>query len=200
MQHGFLHLYIGDGKGKTTAAIGLAARAAGCGKQVVLGQFLKATRTGELASLKMLGVTVIRSEKNLGFTWDMDGNELAVCRAEQALILERIKELFQATPRSGKRGVNFAPKPRSGPQGANAPKSPADILILDELLDVLSLGLLDEEVLKAFLKGMPEELELVLTGRSAPEWLTDSAGYITEMKKVKHPYDTGAQARQGIEY
>ena len=175
MQHSYLHLYIGDGKGKTTAAVGLAARAAGCGKQVALGQFLKATRTGELASLKMLGVTVIRSEKNLGFTWDMDEAERVACSAEQAIVLETLKGLFQTT-------------------------TPVNILILDEVLDVISLGLLSEDALKDFLAGMPAELELVLTGRSAPEWLIESAGYITEMKKIKHPYDTGTQARSGIEF
>ena len=74
-----------------------------------------------------------------------------------------------------------------------------DILVLDEVLDTLGARLLEEGAFRSFVEAKPDKLELVITGRNPPAWLVEQAGYITEMKKLKHPYDEGVAARRGIE-
>jgi len=176
MSDGLIHLYIGDGKGKTTAAVGLAARASGRGRRVVFAQFLKGRKTGEVLSLKKLGVLVLRSEKNKGFFCSMNEEQRIDFRAEQLKLLNEIQEI------------------------AFSETTQADLLILDEALDLYDLNMIDEEALREFMLKKPERMELVLTGRGAPDWLQEKADYITEMKKRKHPYDRGVNGREAIEY
>jgi len=175
MSTGLIHLYIGDGKGKTTAAVGLAARAAGSGMKVVFGQVLKGRATGEVDSLRALGVKVIRSDKKMGFVWQMDDEQKEECKAEQQRLLEEINNTVASDPDTG-------------------------LLVIDEVLDVISLGLVGEQQVRDIIETKPEGLEVVFTGRSAPEWLIEKADYVTEMKKIKHPFDRGVMARKAIEY
>ena len=170
---GLVHIYPGDGKGKTTAAVGLAARAAGDGIPVLFVQFLKNMPTGELVSLQKLGIPVIRGKAGEGFTDTMTGGELA----ESRQIHDRNLRAALDAARRGECGV----------------------LVLDEVMAALNLGLLDGEPLREFLDHRPEGVEVVLTGRNPPQWLLDRADYITEMKKLRHPYDRGITARRGIE-
>ncbi len=174
MNQGLVHVYCGDGKGKTTAAIGLAVRAAGCGKQVLIVQFLKGQETGELQSLARIPeITVLRGKASSKFTFQMDEREL-----QQTYDLNS-KNLLTAveTAREGK----------------------CDLLILDEILGALSCDLIDSDLLCSLVEKKPEALELVLTGRNPPQWLLDHADYVTEMVKRKHPFDQGIPARKGIE-
>jgi len=166
---------MGEGKGKTTAAVGLAARAAGSGKKVVFGQLLKGQRTGEVASLEALGVKVIRSDKSMGFVWQMNEEQKEECRAEQQRLLGEIHDMVINEPDTG-------------------------LLVVDEALDVIALGLIDEQEILGIIEKKPESLEIVFTGHTAPEWLIEKADYVTEMKKIKHPYDQGVKARTAIEY
>jgi len=175
MDKGLIHIYIGDGKGKTTAAVGLAVRAAGRKRKVVFAQFLKGRKTGEVAPLKGLGVQVIRSEKNRKFFCYMDEEERIGFREEQLRLLEEAGE------------AAF---------GGEA----ADLLVLDEAVDILDLNMIDDEALRSFIEQKPEGLELVLTGRAAPDWLIEMADYVTEMRKIKHPYDSGVTGREAIEF
>jgi len=175
MSTGLIHLYIGDGKGKTTAAVGLAARAAGSGMKVVFGQVLKGRATGEVDSLRALGVKVIRSDKKMGFVWQMNDEQKEECKAEQLRLLEEIHSTVASDPDTG-------------------------LLVIDEVLDVISLGLVGEQQIRDIIETKPVELEVVFTGRAAPEWLIEKADYVTEMKKIKHPYDKGVKARRAIEY
>jgi len=175
MNTGLIHLYIGEGKGKTTAAVGLAARAAGSGKKVVFGQLLKGRKTGEVASLEQLGVSVIRSKKELGFVWEMNEEEKETCRNEQLRLFIEITGIVISDPK-------------------------IDLLVADESLDVLFMGLIEEGLVREFLENKPAGLEIVCTGRKAPEWMLEMADYVTEMKKIKHPYDRGVKAREAIEY
>jgi cob(I)alamin adenosyltransferase len=168
---GLVHLYIGDGKGKTTAAIGLSVRAAGRGKTVVFAQFLKTENSGELASMEKLGIRVIRSTLRLGFTYQMDENTRGLCREEQGRIMAE------------------AVKAAEG----------ADLLILDEVLDAVYTEMLEEGKLRSFTEHRGPVLELVITGRNPPAWLLEGADYVSEIKKIRHPYDQGIQARIGIE-
>lgn len=169
---GYLHVYTGDGKGKTTAAVGLAVRARGAGLPVAFAQFLKGAQTAELAPLQMLGVEIFRRKSVGKFLGAMDPEERALCRREQCAC-------FSAAA---------AAAPQQG------------LLVLDELCGALSAGMLEQGAVRAFLAGRPAGLEVACTGRDAPGWLLDLADYVTVMACKKHPYAKGVRARRGIEY
>jgi cob(I)alamin adenosyltransferase len=168
-----IHVYTGNGKGKTTAAVGLAVRAAGSGRKVVFAQFIKTSPSGELKPLADMGVTVIRSGKRLGFTFSMDDTKLALCRQEQRCILDE---------------TATAVRDRA-----------ATMAVLDEALDALAAGVLDEDSLRSFIRELPDGCELAITGRPVPDWLAEAADYYSEVKKIKHPFDRGVKARAGVE-
>ncbi|MCL2493121.1 MAG: cob(I)yrinic acid a,c-diamide adenosyltransferase [Clostridiales bacterium] len=168
-------MYFGDGKGKTTASIGLTVRAVGRGRKVVFTQFLKECNTGEIASLKRLGVRVIRSENYNGFYYKMNEDQQKKYRTGQLSLLEEARE-------------------------AACGADPADLLVLDEVVDICDLKMVDENILRDFILQKPTGMEIVLTGHCAPDWLVEMADYVTEMKKHKHPYDRGIVARESIEY
>ena len=180
MSRGLLHLYIGDGQGKTSAAVGLATRSAGGGMSVVFAQFLKGNNTGEVVSLETLGAKIFRSGQDFGFVWDMSAGQRDEFRKEQGRILTEVCSIFGA----------------GGVQGATSPT----IIVLDEVLDAITMNLVDEGLLRDFIDNKREGVELVLTGHEAPDWVCEIADYITVMKKVKHPYDKGVEARAGIEF
>lgn len=174
MSLGLLHIYTGNGKGKTTAAIGLGVRAAGRGIPVIFLQLMKGRPTGELAVLSRLPeVTVLRGKTGEKFVSAMTGEERRETRRGQ-------DEAFRAA-------VRLAEEAGRG------------LLIIDEVMSALRHGLLDEALLRGFLDCRPPEVEVVLTGRDAPGWLLERADYVTEMKKLHHPYDRGVLAREGIE-
>ena len=169
---GLVHIYCGDGKGKTTAALGLAIRAAGHGLRVVIVQFLKGGQTGELSVLRSLpNVQVIRCEERLGFTFRMDEQQKRRAAAIQ-------QELFA---------------------GAKACVGRCDLLILDEIMAAINTGMVEMEQVVGLLSDRPQELEVVLTGRNPPEELVALADYVSEIHKVRHPFDRGIPARDGIE-
>ncbi|MDR1948249.1 MAG: cob(I)yrinic acid a,c-diamide adenosyltransferase [Spirochaetaceae bacterium] len=173
---GLIHIYAGTGKGKTTASVGLCVRAAGRNQKVIFAQFLKTEDSGELVSLEKLGLEIIRSGLRLGFTNNMDEKTKTLCRAEQEGIMERIRERL-----SGEK---------------------VDLLVLDEVLDALNAGMLDEPAFCSFIAnaaGRPDDPEIVLTGRNPAPWLVEMADYVSDVQKVKHPYDRGIKARIGIE-
>lgn len=172
---GLIHLYTGEGKGKTTAAIGLAIRAAGSGKRVLFGQFMKGRDTSELSVLESVPyIEVCRLTKDFGFFFQMKEEEKEeITRQHTALLTEMIEKV-----RQGK----------------------VDVLVMDELTYVCRNKLADMDMLKDFLAKKPEGLEVVITGRNPEEWLWKLADYITDMHCVRHPYQKGISARKGIEY
>jgi cob(I)alamin adenosyltransferase len=213
MHEGLLHLYTGSGKGKTTAAVGLAARAAGNGCPVIFAQFLKDEPTGELASLKALGIPVLRSQKRLGFTFSMDEETRALCAAEQQSILAAVAEALTAAVGLAAMELEVvavepevtaapvAPAPAEEREsGGSGPSGPRMLVVLDEVLDAVDLGFLGDDKLRAFVDHMPAGTELILTGRQAPAWLIDQANYHSAFRKIKHPYDQGIPARKSIEF
>ncbi len=172
---GLVHIYCGDGKGKTTAALGLAVRAAGRGKSVLIARFLKTEDSGEMPALRRIhGIQVLPCERSFGFTFQMT----EAVRREAAAYYSRMLE--QAAEYSGKEKI--------------------DLLILDEILGACNAGLVEKACLERFLKKRPCGLEVVLTGRNPWESLLELADYITEMKSERHPYEKGIAAREGIEY
>jgi len=176
MSGGLIHFYFGDGKGKTTAALGLALRASGCGKNVVIVQFLKDWNCGELSALELIpNISVFRGKSSGSvFVRDMTDEEKSETKSIHDNNLKSALDLQ-------KRGL-------------------CDLLILDEALDAYQLGVLDAGLLEELLNSKPEQLELVITGHSPDPLLMERSDYITEMVKRKHPYDRGIAARRGIEY
>ena len=176
---GLVQIYTGDGKGKTTAAFGLALRAAGQGNQVLLYQFLKppSLDIGERFALK-LGAIRIRGEAR-DVPWDTAkslDDDKAVARTTTAIsdVLERIAQ--------------------------TAEKRFYDVLVLDEIVFCLSRGLAAFGDIKKIIDRKDPAVEIVMTGRGATKELIELADLVTEMKKIKHPFDKGISARQGIEF
>ncbi len=173
MNTGLIHLYYGDGKGKTTAALGLSMRCAGRNGRILFAQFLKTRKTGELAPLQTLGITVLRSRGIGKFTFEMTPQELTAAKAEQA-------RLFHAV-------VN------------GCLTSSFDMLVMDEIVTACHLGLFDENMLTDFLHAKPRTLEVIMTGRNPSPSLIQIADYASEIQKRKHPFDRGIPSRLGIE-
>jgi cob(I)alamin adenosyltransferase len=179
LEKGLVQIYTGDGKGKTTAAFGLALRAAGQGNKVLIYQFLKPSSLdiGERFALQ-LGAVRIRVEA-LDIEWDMvesfkDEEKIAETRLAISQVLERIAQ--------------------------TAEKRFYDLLILDEIVFCLSKGLARLEDIKSIIDRRDPRVEIVLTGRGASQELIALADLVTEMKNVKHPFDKGQGARRGIEF
>ena len=162
-----VHIYLGDGKGKTTASIGLAARCAGYGKDVAVYRFLKCENSGECLALSQK-IDFYCVKENFGFVFNMSDEEREKIKAQTRSLFEKVK--------SEKR----------------------DLLVLDEILGAIEVGFIDEQEVLEFINN--NDYEIVLTGRYASEKLICSADYVTEMKKIKHIYDKGVGAREGIEY
>lgn len=173
MEKGLVHIYCGNGKGKTTAAAGLAVRAAGQGMRVLFTQFLKDYTSGEVVMLEGIdGIDIFRGKPVEKFVFAMNDEEKAALAGD-------IKAQFE---------------------GVFAEAEKYDLLILDEALDIISMGFVSEDEAAELLKSRPQGLEVVLTGREFGEKLRAAADYISEINPVKHPFDKGISARKGIEF
>lgn len=171
---GLVHIYCGEGKGKTTCSVGLTVRACGYGLHVLFMQFLKSGDSSELKILKSLpGIDVLGMKPIKKFSFQMTEEEKAETRrinAEQFADMVKMLE-----------------------------NDHYDMLVLDEVLGAIEAGLLDDQLIVNFLKNRPEQLEVVMTGRYPTEELEELADYVSRIDKVKHPYDKGIPARAGIE-
>jgi len=173
MQIGTIQVYTGDGKGKTTAAIGQAIRAAGHRLRVMMIQFMKGKiNYGELEAVKQI----------LGFTIEQYGGPEFVNKNNPD------KEDIEWAQKGWSRAKEVI---QSGKY---------DMVILDELNIALDFGLIALDEVIEGMKSKPKHLELILTGRYAPREIMELADLVTEMKEIKHPYQKGIQAREGIEY
>lgn len=174
-EKGFIHIYCGDGKGKTTAALGLAVRAAGAGKKVHFVQLLKGNPTSELNSLKFIpNITVDRPQKGFGFTWEMTDNQKAeLTEIHNTLLLSAFERMDLGD---------------------------TDMLIIDEFCGAYNKGLLDKKIADRVFFERPFSCELVITGREPEEKFIEAADYVSEIICRKHPYACGVPARKGIEF
>jgi cob(I)alamin adenosyltransferase len=172
MERGTIQLYTGDGKGKTTAALGAALRAAGHGRRVVMIQFMKGRLYGELEAAKRLE----------GFTIEQYGRDEFVDPKNPA----PVDRDFAA--RGWRRAEELVRE--GGP----------DMLILDEINVAVAFGLIELERVLSFMREKPAPLELILTGRYAPAEMIALADTVTEMREIRHHYTSGVPARKGIEY
>lgn len=172
---GFVHIYCGDGKGKTTSSIGLCIRYIGAGGNVLLYQFMKNQKSSELEILRMLNnVTVMNGFEMTKFSFQLTDFERNQIRDIYANEFNRIrKEVYSG---------NFG------------------MLIMDEIMSCISCGFLSEESVVDFIINRPTNIEIVMTGRDPSEKIIACADYVSEIKKIKHPYDKGISSRKGIEY
>lgn len=171
---GLIHIYCGDGKGKTTTGMGLCTRAAGYGYRVLIYQFMKDNSTSERNVLKLSeNITIVDGLPQEKFSFQMTPEEKAQRKAYY-------EEQFRAVTRKAA-GENY------------------DILFMDETIYTIRAGLLSEELVLDFLKSKPQRLEVILTGQGPSQALIDAADYVSEIRKIKHPFDQGIGARRGIE-
>ncbi len=161
-----LHILCGEGKGKTTSAVGMAVRAAGRGKRVAFVQFLKGIETGEINILRSVeNIDVVRCDKASSFDYK---NIPDICNIHNDMLRE----------------INIHDH---------------DMVILDEIAAAYNHGYVDRAAADKFISDFPKDKELVLTGRDpCKDWI-EQADYVSEIKKIKHPYDRGIKAREGIE-
>lgn len=172
---GLIHIYEGDGKGKTTASIGLSIRCAGNGEKVIFTQFLKDNQSNELKVLEGIdNIQVVLAKKVFGFTFLMTPEQKI--EAKQ-YFRSHFKEVTDMAIKEGVR-----------------------LLVLDEIISSYNMEFVDQQEVLNFLKNKPEELEVVLTGRDPAPELVERADYVTRMMKIKHPFDQKMPARKGIEF
>lgn len=171
IRRGYIQLYTGNGKGKTTAAIGLSIRAAGAGLMVFIAQFVKGMHYSELDILKKVPLIEVKQYgRDCFIKHRPDENDIIAAR----LGLKEVADII------------FENK--------------TDILILDEVCVALHYHLFEMYELKRLLDRKPESMEIILTGRYAPDELTKMCDLVTDMTEIKHYYQNGIQAREGIEY
>ena len=171
MHKGYTQIYTGNGKGKTTAAFGLALRASGHGKKIFIGQFVKGMKYGELESIKKFSKTITLKQfgRDCFIYNDPEPEDIEIARAgwdEVNTIMDDNK---------------------------------IDILILDEIGIAIHYKLISTKEVADFMKRKPDNMELILTGRNMPEELFELADLVTEMREIKHYYKKGVPAREGIE-
>ena len=177
---GLVHIYTGNGKGKTTAAFGLGMRAAGAGLKVCIFQFLKrkGLTSGEVESAKRLSpdIDIIRFNQTHPIFLSPKDRQDSIQSLKSSITIA-LKEVEKALS-SGR----------------------YDLVILDEIINAVSEKYLDVRALVELIDSKPKNVEMVLTGRNAPRELIRIADYVTEMKELKHPYKRGLKARKGIEW
>ncbi|SYZ74108.1 Cob(I)yrinic acid a,c-diamide adenosyltransferase [Candidatus Zixiibacteriota bacterium] len=175
-EKGLLVVYTGDGKGKTTAALGMTVRAVGYDWKVCIIQFIKGSwKYGELDGIKKLAPNVELNVMGEGFVGIIDDQKsIEIHRAAARKAFETALEKMA----SGK----------------------YELVILDELNVAVNLGLITRDELEEIVKKKPEKLHLVITGRGAIKWLIDQADLVTEMKEIKHPYQKGILAQKGVDF
>lgn len=174
MAKGLIHIYCGDGKGKTTTGMGLCARAAGYGSKVLIYQFMKNNGTSERRLLEQAeGITFVDGLESEKFSFQMNEAEK---EERRRYYLEQFEKVTKKAETEQYR-----------------------VLFLDEIIYTIGCGLFDEKVLTEYLQNKPEELEVILTGQNPGTALIELADYVSEIRKIKHPYDRGMTSRWGIE-
>ncbi len=175
-----IHVYTGSGKGKTTAALGLALRAAGHGRHTYMCQFLKGQQYGELAGARLLGA-------------DAAGRPYLTMAQFGRPVFIRAGQTTPEDVRLAQAGLDAARRAIASQE--------YEVVVLDEINVALYFELLAVDDVLALIDACPPQVELVLTGQRVPDAILARADYITEMRAVRHPYEQqGIQAREGVEY
>ena len=199
---GLVHIYCGDGKGKTSAACGLAVRMAGRGNHVVIARFLKTDDSGEVETLKQISnIHIIPCEKEFGFIFAMDDETKKEAAEFNTELFQKAVQTTLEWCKGNACSVQdeSTDQVESDGQDKCAAQSQC-LLVLDEIMAAVNFHMVPEALVLEFLKNKPENLEVVLTGRDPSEQMQEMADYISEVKKVRHPFEKGISARIGIEY
>ena len=175
MNKGLIHIYTGDGKGKTTATTGLAVRFAGTGGRVLFCRFLKTNDSGELEILKNIPEIKLTDNPKVFHMIRLKEGKIPEGAAQY------YKDVFDKAVKEAEGGGY-------------------GLLIMDELIGAVNLGFINVKDVLDFLKSRPDSLEVAMTGRNPAPELIKAADYVSEIKKIKHPYDEGIKARKGIEF
>jgi len=197
-EFGLVQVWWGDGKGKTTAALGMATRAVGHGYRVHLLQFMKGgTGTvedvrGEYNAIAALPGFSYENAGHYGWHGFLDGSDDDEHAARAKGALERAHAILDASAAADR----STPLDPEGP-----PEDGVDMLVVDEILYAANRGLIEPDDVIDLIRSKPEDLELVLTGgHDAPEYVFEHADLVSEVGKIKHPLDAGHPARKGTEY
>ena len=168
-----IHYYFGNGKGKTSAAVGAAVRMAGSGGRVIFCQLLKNGKSSETAVLNTVhNIECMADDEPMGFVWNMNREEKIAAAASSRRLFERRTE--------------------AGRQ--------VQMIIFDELTDAVDCGFLDKDYVLSVLKKLAEDAEVIVTGHREDWDFIQAADYVSEIKNIKHPYESGIKARKGIEF
>ncbi|MDO4476256.1 MAG: cob(I)yrinic acid a,c-diamide adenosyltransferase [Lachnospiraceae bacterium] len=171
---GLVHIYCGNGKGKTTTGMGLCVRAAGYGYPVLIYQFMKDNGTSERKILEQVpNIKIVDGPDKIKFSFAMTEEEK---KQERIFNDEQFERVTQMAVQGNYR-----------------------VLFMDETVYAIRAGLLDEDKVLQFLKNKPEDLEVILTGQDPSDRLIEAADYVSEIRKIRHPFDDGVPARVGIE-
>jgi cob(I)alamin adenosyltransferase len=173
LSKGYTHIYTGTGKGKTSASLGLAFRAAGSGLRTMIIQFMKGQGSGEIDACKKMGGLITIEQYGSDRFCRPDDGSFDEHRDFTRRGYERAREVIKAGGHS--------------------------IVILDEIITAVTFGLVSDDDIISLIEARPESMELVLTGRGASDRLIDRADLVTEMKEIRHYYQTGVAPRRGIE-
>lgn len=174
LNKGLVHLYYGDGKGKTSAAVGLGVRAGGIGKRILFVQFLKDNDSGEIKALEGNDAfKILKDNPVTKFVFAMDEREKA--------------EVFKRQNQHFKSAVH------------ELVTNKYDVIILDEVIDIVNFEIISLDDLKELIRIKPSHSEVVMTGHQPQKEIIELCDYVSEIKKIKHPYDKGVKGRIGIE-
>ena len=187
LERGLIHVYTGDGKGKTTAALGLALRAAGCGLHTYVCQFLKGQEYGELEAVHWLVAGAPDGDARPPITIERFGRPTFV-----HVSADGTSSATEEDVRLARAGLDAVRRAMSGGR--------YEIVVLDEINVALYFRLLTVREVLEVIDNKPDGVELVLTGRRVPDDILARADYVTEMREVRHPYQKGVSARKGIEF
>lgn len=195
-----IQIYSGDGKGKTTAAVGISIRAAAHDIPVIFAQFLKDDSSGEIKLLKELnGVEIMHSPTFFGFVRSMTEEQKKELTTSYSYFMKHIFEEIDKYANSN--SITEADVENSKLDEAVEPvEEMKALVVLDEILHAINYNFVDEKLLISFMSKHKASVEFILTGRNPSEELIEIADYYTEFKKVKHIYEAGVMARKGIEF
>lgn len=175
MEKGLIQIYYGDGKGKTTAAIGQGMRFLGHNKQILIFQFLKGRTSGEIDFLNRLdNVKIIKVNSQTKFSFQMNDEELIILKKEITDGIQKLRKILES--------------------GSD------DLIILDELLDLIKKNYIEEKFFIDLINSRKNKGEIIITGHYISPNLIAMSDLVTEVKKIKHPYDLGIKARKGVEF
>lgn len=179
-----IHLYSGEGRGKTSIAVGTAIRMAGAGKKVIFAQFMKGQESSEIEILSSLpNVEICCVPEEFPFYNQMSEEQMQRITKYHNDILMQIMDEIRCVGEKGEGG-----------------RSPKLLVVLDEITYPVSWNLIDQTLVNHLLSDLPESVELIMTGRNPSEEMIAFSDYWSEVTKKRHPYEKGVMARKGVEY